>query len=361
MRDNYDMKHGISLLPDCRPERRSATHYYDDVLNLARVADQGGLDYVKMTEHYLGTYGGYCPSPLTFLAAVAAQTTRIRLMTGCVLPAFHHPIQLAAHAAMVDVMSHGRLDVGFARAWLPYEFEALGVPLDSSRARFEETIRAVLRLWTDEKVSEDGQFFSFVNATSLPSVVQQPHPPVWGAAIRSRQSFEWLAEQGFGLLVSPPPLRKDLHHTRELVQVYLDTFQAVHEGTGRAPRVAVSVPLFVAASDDEAYDRAVPFIQEYLEVTAEAADSWSFVSSTNYPGYEKMRQAFAMVTAEALRQDGTAVIGSPKTVIESIHALRAELAVDVCLWNIDYGGQPAASMNANLTMFLDQVLPHVRG
>src|SRR6185312_9074176 len=106
---------------------------------------EAGFDYVKMTEHYLGNYGGYCPSPLTFLAAVAGQTSRIRLMTGCVLPAFHHPVQLAAHTAMLDALSGGRLDVGFARAWLPYEFQALGVPLDSSRDRFEATIRAVLR------------------------------------------------------------------------------------------------------------------------------------------------------------------------------------------------------------------------
>ncbi|MFD5335035.1 LLM class flavin-dependent oxidoreductase [Streptomyces hawaiiensis] len=70
------------MLPDCRPERRSATAYYHDVLAISRLADSAGLDYVKMTEHYLGSYGGYCPSPLTFLAAVAAQTSRIRLMTG---------------------------------------------------------------------------------------------------------------------------------------------------------------------------------------------------------------------------------------------------------------------------------------
>src|SRR5262245_19626567 len=129
------MRHGISLLPDCRPERRSATGYYEDVLAIARLADEAGMHYVKMTDHYLGNYGGYSPSPLTFLAAVAAQTSQIRLMTGCVLPAFHHPIQLAAHAAMVDVLSHGRLDVGFARAWLPYEFAALGVSMDTSRDR----------------------------------------------------------------------------------------------------------------------------------------------------------------------------------------------------------------------------------
>lgn len=354
------MQHGLSFLPDCRPERRSAVDYYDDALTLSRLADRAGLDYIKMTEHYLGNYGGYCPSPLTFLSAVAAQTTRIRLMTGCVLPAFHHPVQLAALAAMVDVISHGRVEIGFARAWLPYEFEALGVPLDTSRANYEATIRATLRLWSQTKVSEDTPFFSFTNATSLPPVVQRPHPPVWGAAIRSRQSFEWLAEQGFGLLVSPAPLRIDLPYTQELIQVYLDTFHARHDGSGLKPAVAVSLPLYVADTDEEAADIAIPAIHEYMAVTAEAADAWTKVSSTNYPGYENMRRAFDRVTDEALHTDGTAVIGSPHTVIERIHALRGELHADVCLWNVDYGGQDAASMTRSLHLFIDKVMPFVR-
>jgi alkanesulfonate monooxygenase SsuD/methylene tetrahydromethanopterin reductase-like flavin-dependent oxidoreductase (luciferase family) len=355
------MKHGISLLPDCRPDRRSATDYYDDALAVARLADQGGLDYVKMTEHYLGDYGGYCPSPLTFLSTVAAQTQQIRLMTGCVLPAFHHPVQLAAHAAMVDVISHGRLDVGFARAWLPYEFDALGVPLDTSRARYEATIRAVLRLWSEDKVTEDTTFFSFRDATSLPPVVQRPHPPVWGAATRSRQSFEWLGRQGFGLLVSPSPLRKDLAYTRELVRTYRETFKAVHGSSGRQPQVAVSLPLFVAETDEAAYQEAIPYLRDYLSVTTEAARSWSRVRSTNYAGYESMADSFGQVSDEALRHEGTAVVGSVETVIGGVLELVRDLSADVCLWQVDFGGQQLGSMERSLRLFIDRVLPAVRG
>lgn len=355
------MKHGISLLPDCRPERRGAIEYFDDVLAIARMADEAGLDYVKMTEHYLGNYGGYSPSPLTFLATVAAQTSRIRLLTGCVLPAFHHPVQLAAHAAMVDVLSHGRLEVGFARAWLPYEFAAFGVPMDSSRARYEQTIRAVLRLWTEQKVSEDTEFFSYTDATSLPSVVQRPHPPVWGAAIVTPQSFEWLARQGMGLLVSPSLLQIDLPFTKRLIRRYLDVFREVHGGTGRQPRVAVSLPLYVAETDEEAREAAIPRLLEYNAVTLEAADAWAGVSSTSYPGYERMRDNLANVTDASLRAGACAVLGAPDTVIRTIRALGRYLCADVFLWNIDYGGQPGAEMTRSLRLFVDEVLPKVAG
>lgn len=352
------MKHGISLLPDCRPAIRGASDYYDDVLFAARLADDAGMSYVKMTEHYLGDYGGYCPSPLTFLAAVAAQTRQIRVMTGCVLPVFHHPIQLAAHAAMVDAISHGRVDVGFARAWLPYEFEAFGVDMDTSRDRYEATIKTVLRLWTEEKVTAESPFFSFQDATSLPPVVQQPHPPVWGAAIRSRQSFAWLAEQGFGLLVTPSPLATDMAVTQGLVQVYRETFEDVHGGTGLRPRVAVSVPLLVADSDEEALDIAMPLLREYIDVMAEAANAWTTSSSQDYPGYANLRRSFDLITDDALRRNGTHVVGTPATAIERIHWLRDSLSADVMLWNVDFGGQDRTLMEPSMRKFIEKVLPH---
>lgn len=108
-----------------------------------------------MTEHYMDPYGGYCADPLAFLSAVAAQTSRVRLMTGGIQASFHHPIQLAARTAQLDALSHGRLEVGFARAFLPYEFDAFGVDMDTSTERFRGTVDAVVRLWTGRQVSED--------------------------------------------------------------------------------------------------------------------------------------------------------------------------------------------------------------
>ncbi len=154
-----------------------------------------------MTEHYLHDYGGYCPSPLMFLSSVAAVTKRIRLMTGCILPAFHHPIQIASETALLDAISKGRLDVGFARAYLPYEFSAFGIDIETSRERYEQTIQSVKKLWTERNVTADTPFFRLKNVNCLPVPTQQPHPPIWGAAVNSRQSFAWLAEQGFQLLL----------------------------------------------------------------------------------------------------------------------------------------------------------------
>ncbi|MGW7817914.1 LLM class flavin-dependent oxidoreductase [Streptomyces puniciscabiei] len=351
------MKHGISLLPDCRPARRSAEAYFHDVIALSRFADAAGIDYVKMTEHYLRDYGGYCPDPLSFLSAVAASTSRIRLMTGCLQAAFHHPVQLAAHTAMVDAISGGRLEVGFARAWLPYEFAAFGVPLDESRARFQATIEAVLRLWTEENVTEDTPFFSYSGATSLPRPTQAPHPPVWCAAVRSRQSFAWIGEAGHGLFVTPPPRRDELARTKDMVEVYLDTFREEHAGTGREPKVAVSIPLYVAETDEQAFATADPFLREYLDVWAESAEDWTGVSSSDYPAYSQMALSLRNLRIDDFRSVGTAIVGSPQRVVDRILELSEYLSADTFLWQVDFGGQDYAAMESSLRLFVDQVMP----
>lgn len=353
------MKHGISLLPDCRPGRRSAEKYFADVLEVTRMADRAGIDYVKMTEHYLKDYGGYCPSPLGFLSAVASSTSRIRLMTGCIQAAFHHPIQIAAETAMVDAISGGRLEVGFARAWLPYEFAAFGVPLDESRARFQATIEAVERLWTEEKVTEDTPFFSFQEATSLPRPTQAPHPPVWAAAVRSRASFAWIAEKGYGLFVTPPPRRDELERTRDMVQVYLETFREEHEGTGREPKVAVSIPLYVAETDDRAYEIGDPLLREYLTVWAESAEAWADTTSPDYPAYQQMALSLRNLRIDDFRSVGTAIVGSPERVVDRIVELGEYLSADTFLWQTDFGGQDAEMMTSSLRLFVDQVLPRL--
>src|SRR6266540_4586187 len=132
------MEFGVAFFPTMGPDEQAASAYYDDSIRLAELADDLGFAHVQIVEHYFTPYGGYSPDPVPFLAAVAARTSRIRVTTGAVLPAFAHPIQLAGKLAMLDNLSHGRLDVGFGRAFLPGEFEAFQTSMGESRARFEE-------------------------------------------------------------------------------------------------------------------------------------------------------------------------------------------------------------------------------
>lgn len=347
------MEFGISLLPDT--DTKEPARYYRDVFALCRQADRLGYSHVKMTEHYLHPYGGYCPSPLTFLAAVAAQTERIRLITGCVLPSFHHPVKLASHAAMVDAVSGGRLDVGFARAYLPYEFETFDVPLDGSRERFEATVAAIVRLWTEEGVSESTPYFSFRDATILPRPTQAPHPPVYIAAVLTPESFVRIGRLGHGLLITPSGL------SANAIQVanYRDAFERTSDAMPRA-RVIASLPLLVAESDREANRTADPHLARYLKVWSSAVGGWNTTSSSDYTSYTGMARYIDGLTAVDLRTTGSAIVGSPETVAERIAEFQEEVGgVDEIVWQIDYGDLPYEAAARSLELFAQEVAPRL--
>lgn len=350
------MKYGISWMPDCGPEVCSASTYFDDVLRLSILAEEVGFDYIKMTEHYLHPAGGYCPSPLALLAAVGVRTERIRLMTGGIQASFHHPIQIAAEAAQVDAMTHGRLDVGFARAFLPYEFEAFGVDMHKSRERFRATVDTVVRLWTEKGVTVDTPFFSFKDATSFPEPLQRPRPPVWICALMSESSFRWAGEQGFNLLMTAAPRPEIMDLAAKNVRLYRDTFEENHGSSGRRPQVAVSLPLMLGETDAEALEIARPQLRRYLQVWGDAAKSLARVDSPDYAGYQGVVKGFDANIDETAKQ---VVLGSPETVASRVAELRDRLGVDTILWIVDGGGPGYAAMERTVRLFNERVRPKV--
>src|ERR1700757_4296125 len=155
------MKFGVQFFPDVAPAEKSAEAYFREALDLAEEADRLGYSHIRIVEHYFHYYGGYSPNPIVFLAAAAQRTRQARLVTGAVLPVFNHPLKLAGEIAMLDAISGGRLDVGFARAFLPHEFRRFGISPDESHARFREGLEQVEMLLTCENASHRGRFHAF--------------------------------------------------------------------------------------------------------------------------------------------------------------------------------------------------------
>jgi alkanesulfonate monooxygenase SsuD/methylene tetrahydromethanopterin reductase-like flavin-dependent oxidoreductase (luciferase family) len=342
---------GLSFLPDAVPARHSPAQYFDIALNLARMADESGLSTIKMTEHYLHPYGGYCPNPVVFLASVAALTKRIRLMTGCILPAFHNPIQMAAETAMLDALSNGRLDVGFARAYLPYEFRAFGVPLDDSREIFFERVSRVIELWKGNLSHLDLGNHDEQKFMALPPPTQVPHPPVWAAAVLSPQSFAAIGEQGFNLLVSSG--LADLAKIEE----HIGIFRAA--AGDQKSFVAISIPLVIRKTHSLALAAARTQIQCYLKVWADAASSWKYVKSSAYPSYGNLAQQISSVSVDSLLQNRNVVAGDTHAVIDQTKEIVSRLKVDQVLWHIDFGSADREAMVETLSLFINKVLPQV--
>ena len=147
------MKFGVQFFPDVKPDQKSGAQYFNEALVLAEEGERLGFTHLRIVEHYFHYYGGYSPNPMLFLAAAAQRTRHARLVTGAVLPVFNHPLKLAGEIGMLDAISGGRLDVGFARAFLPHEFRRFGRSPDESVARFREGLEQVELLLTQENVT----------------------------------------------------------------------------------------------------------------------------------------------------------------------------------------------------------------
>src|SRR6266540_792536 len=152
------MEFGIQFFPAIGEAEKPADQYFSECLALCGLVDGLGYTHIRTVEHYFERYGGYSPNPLTFLAAASQRSSRARLITGALLPVFQHPLKLAGEIGMVDALSGGQLEVGFARAFLPHEFHRFGISTDESIERFREGLEQVELLLTEEQVCHEGKF-----------------------------------------------------------------------------------------------------------------------------------------------------------------------------------------------------------
>jgi alkanesulfonate monooxygenase SsuD/methylene tetrahydromethanopterin reductase-like flavin-dependent oxidoreductase (luciferase family) len=307
------MQFGLQFFPDVGPQQKSGRQYFDEALGLVELCDPLGYSHVRIVEHYFHPYGGYSPNPMLFLAAAAQRTRRARLITGAVLPVFNHPLKLAGEIGMLDAISGGRLEVGFARAFLPHEFSRFGVTLDQSRERFVEGIEQVRLLLEQENVAHQGRFHSFPPTTSLPRPTQRPRPPFWIAALGTPESFSNAGAAGYGVMAIPLAGGQ----MGELLGLYREAWQrAGHPGKGR---VMLAFHMFCHQERAQAAAIASAPLDRYLKSLVEAASDWTEgTSSADYPGYDKIIAGLAKETFASQVEKGAAWIGTPADIVEQI-------------------------------------------
>ena len=309
------MEFGLQFFPDVGPDQKSGAAYFDECLRLTDLCDEYGYTHVRTVEHYFHAYGGYSPNPIVFLAAASQRTKNARLVTGAVLPVFNNPLKIAGEIGMLDAFSGGRVEVGFARAFLPHEYARFGVSLDESVARFDEGMAQVGRLLEEDDVTEDGRFHSFKNVTSLPRPTQTPRPKFWTAAFGTPQSFEKAGRTGNWIMAIPISGTQMV----ELCAIYRDAWQrAGHPGRGR---IMLAFHMFCHEDHDEAYRIAREPMNRYLKSLVDAASDWtSGAVSEDYKGYDKIIDMLDKETCESQVEKGAAWIGTPDELVRQIEA-----------------------------------------
>lgn len=349
------MQFGVNIFPTVGPEEKDAALFYDECLELAERADQLGYDSLKIVEHYFTAYGGYSPDPVTFLTAAAMRTKRMRLVTGAVLPAFNHPIKVAATLAMLDNLSHGRLDVGFGRAFLPGEFQAFGIPLSESRARFDEGIAAVKELWTNPAATFQGQFHQFGPVRLLPEPYQKPHPPIYVAATFSPESFESAGRNGYHLMMVP--YISSHEEVGKLVRLYRQAWRDAGHPADQE-RVQLSYHCYLAEDGAAAREEAREYFDDYSAKMIAAAQAWATIRSSQYPGYESLVSRGRATLYDEHVAETKVFVGSPAEVIRQIERICSYYGVIEPSLQFNFGNMPRERALRSLDLFAREVIPH---
>jgi alkanesulfonate monooxygenase SsuD/methylene tetrahydromethanopterin reductase-like flavin-dependent oxidoreductase (luciferase family) len=345
----------------------------------ARLADDLGYDSISFTEHHFHVEGfEISNNPVLLDLFVGMQTQRIRVgQLGIVLPA-DNPIRVAEDIAMLDHMTGGRANAGFARGYqrrwvdvmaqqthgihgaLPHEHDEIDA---ANRAAFEECFRIIKQAWTSDMLSYEGTYWRVppgdtpwtLEATEqygagveggivrqvgvVPKPLQQPHPPLFQPFASSEQSIRWCAREGVTAVLPP------LHPVTEgrLVDLYAEV-------SGRAPGDGVGIlrDVVIADTDDEAM--------------ALWADSGLFCGGAWFRPFGFARGLAHPDTGEELDDlfaHGLALVGSVDTVTRQLEQLRARLPV-TWLFAWTYNGLvPHAALMRSIERFWTEVLPRL--
>ena len=345
------MQFGVQFFPNFRPEHKSAETYFAESLAVAEEADALGFTHARTVEHYFERYGGYSPNPIVFLAAAAQRTKKMRMVTGAVVPAFNNPLKLAGEIAMLDAIAGGRLDVGFARAFLPHEFRRFRISPDESIARFREGLEQIELLLTKENVSHKGEFHSFENLTSLPRPTQKPRPKFYIASTRTPDSFEFAGHMGYSLMSIPIGPLKDL------LPVYRNAWRAAgHPGDGE-----VMIAFHMFCHQDAAAAREIPRRQfeDYFAALFESAGEWTTgTASKDYRGYDDSIGRMKNFTLETQIEAGGALVGTPEEIKTVIRRFEARIGkFEHASLQINFGTLDFAEAQRSMRLFAREVMP----
>ncbi len=321
---------------------------YTQFLELCRIADEGGMHAIWTGEHH-GMDFTIAPNPFLNLVDLARRTRNVRLGTGTLVAPFWHPIKLAGEAAMTDVLTGGRLEVGLARGAYSFEYERLCPGLDAWGAgqRLRELLPAVKKLWQGD-YAHAGEHWSFPATTSAPRPLQQPHPPLWVAA-RDPNSHEFAVANGCNVQVTP--LSSPDAEVASLMARF-DEACAKHPLLPR-PKIMLLRHTYVGHGEADVARGAREISAFYCYFSAWFKNQRPVREGLIQPLSEQEMAAMDMYAPAVMRTNN--VIGEPDEVIERLRHYQALGYDEYSLW-ID-SGMSFERKKASLERFIAEVMP----
>ncbi len=319
---------------------------FDESFKQVEAAEELGMDSAWLAEHHFTPDRSVLASPLIIASALAARTSKIRVGLAVQVLPLTNPLRIAEEAATVDHISKGRFDFGIGRSGLTKYYQGYNVPYSESRGRFLEALEVIMKAWTQERFSHEGDFYTYHDVTVVPKPYQQPYPPT-RVAVAGEDTFPLIGSLGYPIFASAntpmPQLKERLKAYRKARQ------EARHSGPDD---IVLRVPAYLAETAEKA--------------RSEPQDSTMY--AIQYAARELIGSAASKETAERLQRMASTpydeilkhrvIYGTPEAVTERIQEFEEELGISGLVLEMNYGGQIPYDRTINsIRLLTEEVMP----
>jgi alkanesulfonate monooxygenase SsuD/methylene tetrahydromethanopterin reductase-like flavin-dependent oxidoreductase (luciferase family) len=295
------------------PTREGDHQVFREVVEQALLAEEMGFDVIWAVEHTALTQYAHMSAPETFLAYLAGATTRIRLGHGviCLPPKMNHPVKVAERCATLDILSGGRLEVGFGKGGTQQEAGTFGYDKADLPPMIEEAMRLVPRLWVEDLVEHHGRFIDLPPRPIHPKPLQDPHPALYMACTHEDSLLD-AGRRGIGALVLGFGGPEQVARKNEIYRrAYADRDPAEQVGSRPTEHFAALCPALVLDDGQEARRLGIRGQRFFME----SISHWASDGKLPLPAPDTWADDVTTTTG-----DGTAVvdtaIGSERVTVD---------------------------------------------
>ena len=273
-----------------QPWARESGYLYNRILDQIEWADRVGFDRITFAEHHF-LDEGFLPALMPMMAAVAARTKRVLLGAEILLLPLHHPVRLAEDAAIVDIISNGRLqELGVAGGYREEEYAGLGMKLAERAGRMEECLQIVRKCWTEDEFSFDGRYYKLTKVRMFPKPIQKGGPRLilGGSAAAVARRAARLADGLFPM-------------TADLWDVYYDELERLGRPAERRPPPPPQIPFLHVSEDPE---RDWEQIRPHARFELDQYRAWGMDATDSYGDLDEqaLRAAHPIWTPEQAKE-----------------------------------------------------------
>jgi alkanesulfonate monooxygenase SsuD/methylene tetrahydromethanopterin reductase-like flavin-dependent oxidoreductase (luciferase family) len=342
-------------------QRQIEQRAYREAVEQIVLADQRGFNIIWAVEHHFRAGRSHCPAPEVLLGHLAALTKNIRLGFGVTLTPFGFtpPQRIAEKVATVDILSNGRVEWGTGRS-TPMEQEAFGVDRKRTREDWQEAIEIVCGMWREEYFEYESPQFKFPRRLVTPKPVQDPHPPVWMAAV-SDGSAEVAGSLGLGLLSFS--IMQPLEKVAQVVAAYRNAAKKAKPLTGvTTNKVAAYTLVHHCPTKDDPKDPVWHSLGWWYRNFAEFIIEWELPHMSKedhdkaFPQLEALRSG--KVLADTFDKADMIIVGDTDTIIRKMKRY-ADLGADEVICYVQWGYLKHQDILRTIDILGKEVIPEM--